>query len=103
VPHIHNNMDSPDYREQFNHALSILNAVNIGHVHVVDGLAFGSHHLCESKFSQKMHPVSAVTPPFQACRSRRSMRAQCSMEHSLATAATPKHPQKLQLLHAVQT
>jgi hypothetical protein len=38
-------MGSPDYREQFNHALSILQAAKVGYVHVMDGLGFGFHNL----------------------------------------------------------
>ena len=41
-------MGSPDYREQFNHALSILEAAKVGYVHVMDGLGFGFHKLGES-------------------------------------------------------
>jgi N-ethylmaleimide reductase len=38
-------MGSPDYREQFNHALSVLEAAKVAYVHVMDGLAFGFHKL----------------------------------------------------------
>ena len=41
----YNDMGSPDYREQFNHALSILQAAKVGYVHVMDGLGFGFHKL----------------------------------------------------------
>ncbi len=38
-------MGSPDYREQFNHVLSVLEAAKVAYVHVMDGLAFGFHKL----------------------------------------------------------
>ena len=41
----YNDMGSPDYREQFNHALAILEAAKVGYVHVMDGLGFGFHQL----------------------------------------------------------
>jgi 2,4-dienoyl-CoA reductase-like NADH-dependent reductase (Old Yellow Enzyme family) len=101
--HRYNNMGSSDYREQFNHALSVLNAANVGYVHLVDGLAFGFHQLGEENVPQTTHNVSSVTLPFQACPSRCSTRAACSKARSSVTAATTKHPQKLQSLQAVQT
>ena len=41
-------MGSPDYREQFDHALAILEAAKVGYVHVMDGLGFGFHKLGEA-------------------------------------------------------
>jgi hypothetical protein len=43
-----NDMGSADYREQFNHALSILEAAKVGYVHLMDGLAFGTSTLFTS-------------------------------------------------------
>jgi len=44
---IFNDMGSPDYREQFLYAARELNSLNIGYLHVMDGLAFGFHKLGE--------------------------------------------------------
>ena len=40
---VFNDMGSPDYREQFLHAASLLEGRNLAYLHVVDGLAFGFH------------------------------------------------------------
>jgi hypothetical protein len=47
-------MGCPEYREQFNHAFSILDAANVGYVHLVDGLEFGFHKLGEAIVSAKL-------------------------------------------------
>lgn len=40
-----NDMGSPDYREQFTYVAQQLNALELGYLHVMDGLAFGFHDL----------------------------------------------------------
>lgn len=40
-----NDMGSPEYREQFLHAATILDGRSLAYLHVVDGLAFGFHSL----------------------------------------------------------
>lgn len=40
-----NDMGSPEYREQFLHAASLLDGRDLAYLHVVDGLAFGFHAL----------------------------------------------------------
>jgi 2,4-dienoyl-CoA reductase-like NADH-dependent reductase (Old Yellow Enzyme family) len=42
-----NDMGSPDYRETFTYAAGRLQALGLGYLHVVDGLAFGFHKLGE--------------------------------------------------------
>ena len=42
-----NDMGSPDFREQFTHAASQLDAFGLAYLHVMDGLAFGFHKLGE--------------------------------------------------------
>ena len=42
---IYNDMGSPNFREQFLHAAAALDRLDIGYLHVVDGLAFGFHEL----------------------------------------------------------
>lgn len=42
---IFNDMGSPDYREQFTYVAQQLNALELGYLHVMDGLAFGFHDL----------------------------------------------------------
>ena len=42
---VHKDMGSPDFREQFLHAASQLDAYRLACVHVMDGLAFGFHQL----------------------------------------------------------
>ena len=42
-----NDMGSPNFREQFLHAAGALDRLDIGYLHVVDGLAFGFHKLGE--------------------------------------------------------
>jgi len=42
---VFNDMGSSDYREQFLYTASMLSALNIGYLHVIDGLAFGFHEL----------------------------------------------------------
>ncbi|MBU6223103.1 MAG: alkene reductase [Planctomycetes bacterium] len=44
---VFNDMGSPNYREQFLHAASALDRLDLGYLHVVDGLAFGFHNLGE--------------------------------------------------------
>ena len=44
---VFNDMGSPDYREQFTHAASRLDAFGLAYLHVMDGLAFGFHKLGE--------------------------------------------------------
>ncbi len=44
---VFNDMGSPDYREQFLHIAEQLSALNLGYLHVMDGLAFGFHELGE--------------------------------------------------------
>ncbi len=43
----YNDMGSPDYREQFVHVASRLDAHDLAYLHVMDGLAFGFHDLGE--------------------------------------------------------
>ena len=40
-----NDMGSDDYREQFTYAAEQLDKLNLGYLHVMDGLAFGFHEL----------------------------------------------------------
>ncbi len=40
-----NDMGSPDYREQFTAAATMLNEFDLAYLHVMDGLAFGFHEL----------------------------------------------------------
>ena len=42
---VYNDMGSPDFREQFLHAASQLDAYRLAYLHVMDGLAFGFHQL----------------------------------------------------------
>ncbi|HBJ33440.1 MAG TPA: alkene reductase [Planctomycetaceae bacterium] len=42
-----NDMGSPDYRDQFTYVADQLNALQLGYLHVMDGLAFGFHELGE--------------------------------------------------------
>lgn len=42
---IFNDMGSPNFREQFLHAAAALDRLDIGYLHVVDGLGFGFHEL----------------------------------------------------------
>lgn len=42
-----NDMGSPDYREQFNHAASQLDSVGLAYLHIMDGTGFGFHELGE--------------------------------------------------------
>lgn len=42
---VFNDMGSPDFREQFLHAASQLDAYRLGYLHLMDGLAFGFHQL----------------------------------------------------------
>ena len=44
---VFNDMGSPHYREQFLHAAASLDRLDIGYLHVVDGLGFGFHGLGE--------------------------------------------------------
>ena len=44
---VFNDMGSPNYREQFLHAAAALDRLDLGYLHVVDGLAFGFHNLGE--------------------------------------------------------
>ena len=40
---VFNDMGSPDYRETFLYTIKELNKLNLGYVHIMDGLAFGFH------------------------------------------------------------
>ena len=40
---VFNDMGSPDYRETFLYTIKELNRLNLGYVHIMDGLAFGFH------------------------------------------------------------
>jgi 2,4-dienoyl-CoA reductase-like NADH-dependent reductase (Old Yellow Enzyme family) len=40
-------MGSPDFREQFLYAATVLNGFSLGYLHLLDGLAFGFHELGE--------------------------------------------------------
>ena len=44
---VFNDMGSPNYREQFLHAATALDRMDLGYLHVVDGLGFGFHKLGE--------------------------------------------------------
>jgi N-ethylmaleimide reductase len=44
---VFNDMGSPNYREQFLHAAAALDRLDLGYLHVVDGLGFGFHKLGE--------------------------------------------------------
>ena len=44
---VFNDMGSPNYREQFVHAAAALDRLDLGYLHVVDGLGFGFHKLGE--------------------------------------------------------
>ena len=52
-----NDMGSPDYREQFLYAASELNTLQIGYLHIMDGLAFGFHELGEPMTLNEFRPV----------------------------------------------
>jgi len=41
---VFNDMGSPDFREIFLYAIRELNKLNLGYVHIMDGLAFGFHN-----------------------------------------------------------
>jgi N-ethylmaleimide reductase len=40
---VFNDMGSPDFRETFLYVIKALNKLNLGYVHIMDGLAFGFH------------------------------------------------------------
>ena len=40
---VFNDMGSPDYRETFLYSIKALNRLNLGYIHIMDGLAFGFH------------------------------------------------------------
>ena len=42
---VYNGMGSPDFRQQFDHALGELNKFDLAYVHLMDGLGFGFHKL----------------------------------------------------------
>jgi N-ethylmaleimide reductase len=42
---VFNDMGSPDYRELFDYVITQLDKLNLGYLHVMDGLAFGFHKL----------------------------------------------------------
>jgi len=44
---VFNDMGSPNFREQFTHAATVLDRCGLAYLHVVDGLAFGFHNLGE--------------------------------------------------------
>ena len=44
---VFNDMGSPDYRDLFTYIAEQLNAMELGYLHVMDGLAFGFHELGE--------------------------------------------------------
>ncbi|MFT5699577.1 MAG: N-ethylmaleimide reductase [Desulforhopalus sp.] len=44
---VFNDMGSSDYRETYLHVIKELNKLNLGYVHIMDGLAFGFHELGE--------------------------------------------------------
>jgi len=44
---VFNDMGSPDYRDQFTYVAEQLNTLELGYLHVMDGLAFGFHELGE--------------------------------------------------------
>jgi 2,4-dienoyl-CoA reductase-like NADH-dependent reductase (Old Yellow Enzyme family) len=44
---VFNDVGSPNYREQFLHAAAALDRLDLGYLHVVDGLGFGFHKLGE--------------------------------------------------------
>ena len=44
---VFNDMGSPNFREQFLHAATLLDRLDLAYLHVVDGLAFGFHKLGE--------------------------------------------------------
>ena len=52
---VFNDMGSPNYREQFLHAATALDRMDIGYLHVVDGLAFGFHKLGEPMTLSDFH------------------------------------------------
>ncbi|RLS83349.1 MAG: alkene reductase [Planctomycetota bacterium] len=54
---VFNDMGSPNYREQFLHAATALDRMDIGYLHVVDGLAFGFHKLGEPMTLSDFHGV----------------------------------------------
>ena len=56
---VFNDMGSPNFREQFTHAATVLDRCGLAYLHVVDGLAFGFHDLGEpttlAEFRQVFH------------------------------------------------
>jgi 2,4-dienoyl-CoA reductase-like NADH-dependent reductase (Old Yellow Enzyme family) len=44
---VFNDMGSPNFREQFTHAATVLDRCGLAYLHVVDGLGFGFHNLGE--------------------------------------------------------
>ncbi len=56
---VYNDMGSPDYREQFTAAASLLDRYGLAYLHVMDGLAFGFHGLGQpmtlSEFREVFH------------------------------------------------
>ncbi|MEO0452574.1 MAG: alkene reductase [Verrucomicrobiota bacterium] len=54
---VFNDMGSPDYREQFTYVINELNELNLGYLHVMDGLAFGFHELGEPMTLEEIRPL----------------------------------------------
>jgi N-ethylmaleimide reductase len=52
-----NDMGSEDNREAVLYAAKILNDLDIGFIHIMDGLAFGFHKIGEPMTSQELRPV----------------------------------------------
>lgn len=56
-----NDMGSADYRETFLYAAKAVNDLNIGYIHVMDGLAFGFHELGEPMTLKEFRAVYSGT------------------------------------------
>jgi len=52
-----NDMGSPDFRETFTHAATLLNGFGLAYLHVVDGLAFGFHELGAAMTLSEFRPL----------------------------------------------
>lgn len=58
---VYNDMGSPDFREQFSHAIGQLSPLGLAYLHVVDGVAFGFHELGEPMTLAEIRGIYAGT------------------------------------------
>ncbi len=54
---VFNDMGSPDFRETFLYAAQEMNAMNLGYLHIMDGLAFGFHEQGEPMTLAEFRPL----------------------------------------------